>query len=55
MTPTVAKLLAKKQELLERLEQNPGPNERADIEQLLTKIDTALNLLDDPGVGNTAE
>jgi hypothetical protein len=48
---TAAKLLAQKQQLLERLQQNPGPNERAEIERLLEQIDTALNLLDeaDPG------
>ena len=33
MTATVAKLLAQKEELLRRLdEDNPGPNERAAIE-----------------------
>lgn len=46
MTSTVARLLAQKEELLGRLEQVPGPNERAEIEQLLAKIDAALNLLD---------
>jgi hypothetical protein len=49
MTTTMARLIAQKQELLERLEQNPGANERAEIEQLLTKIDEALSLLDDAG------
>ena len=49
MSTAVAKLLARKRELLDRLERNPGPNERAKIEQMLTKIDTALNLLDDTG------
>jgi len=49
----VAMLRAQKRELLERLEQNPGPNEREEIEQLLAKIDTALNLLDaGPGEGS---
>lgn len=46
MTTTVARLLAQKQELLQRLEQKPGSSERKEIEQLLAKIDTALNLLD---------
>jgi hypothetical protein len=46
MTATVRRLLAQKQELLQRLEQNPGPNERTEIEQLLAKINTALSLLD---------
>ena len=53
MMTTAAKLLAQKRELLERLDQNPGPNERAEIEQLLTKIDQALSLLDDAGPGKT--
>lgn len=43
---TAANLLARKQKLLERLEENPGPNEREEIDRLLEKIDTALNLLD---------
>ena len=48
MTATVAKLLAQKEELLRRLdEDNPGPNERAAIESDGAKIDTALNLLND--------
>ena len=51
MTKTAAKLLAQKQQLLGRLEQNPGDNERAEIEALLAKIDTALNLLDDARPG----
>ncbi|WGD55288.1 hypothetical protein QA641_16275 [Bradyrhizobium sp. CB1650] len=45
---TVAKLLARKQALLERLESGPGPNEREEIEALLARIETALNLLE-PG------
>jgi hypothetical protein len=45
---TMAKLLANKQELLKRLEGDPGPNERQEIELLLAKINTALDLLDGP-------
>ncbi|MGY3036160.1 hypothetical protein ACVIIV_005330 [Bradyrhizobium sp. USDA 4354] len=41
---TVAKLLARKQALLERLESDPGPNERENIQTLLAQIETALNL-----------
>jgi hypothetical protein len=52
---TAAKLLAQKQQLLERLQQDPGPNERAEIERLLEQIDTALNLLDDAGPGGSGE
>ena len=54
MTTTAATLRAQKQELLEGLEQNPGPNERAEIEQLLTKIDEALSLLDDGSTSGNA-
>ena len=43
---TAANLLARKQKLLERLEENPGPREREEINRMLEKIDTALNLLD---------
>jgi len=52
MTTTLARLLAQKQELIERLQGDPGPEERAEIERLLEKIDTALDLLDDarPGI-----
>ncbi|GMO92890.1 hypothetical protein [Bradyrhizobium sp. TM239] len=39
----VAKLLAQKEQLLARLD--PGPNERAEIQALLSKIETALKLL----------
>ena len=49
MTATVRRLLAQKQELLQRLEQNPGPDERAEIEQLQAKINAALELLNDGG------
>ncbi|MBH5396335.1 hypothetical protein HZZ13_00675 [Bradyrhizobium sp. CNPSo 4010] len=43
---TVAKLLARKQALLERLESEPGPNEREEIQALLAQIETALKLLE---------
>lgn len=45
---TVAALLTRKQHLLSRLEEYPGPNERLEIEALLDKIDTELNALDNP-------
>jgi hypothetical protein len=35
--------------LVERLESDPGPNEREEIERLLAKIETALSLLDPDG------
>ncbi|WP_375157875.1 hypothetical protein [Bradyrhizobium sp. RDT46] len=46
---TVHNLLAQKQQLLERLESDPGPNEREEIERLLAKIETALTLLGPDG------
>jgi hypothetical protein len=52
---TVAKLLAQKQQLLERLEQDPGPNERAEIERLLEQVNAALNLLDEAGPGTSGD
>jgi hypothetical protein len=47
---TIQKLLAQKQQLMEQLASDPGPNERAEIQRLLAKIETALTLLepDDP-------
>ncbi|TWA92579.1 hypothetical protein [Bradyrhizobium stylosanthis] len=41
----VSKLLNQKEQLLARLETDPGPNERVQIQALLAKIDTALKLL----------
>ena len=51
MTTAIAKLLVQKEELVARLDENPDYNERAEIEALLAKIDTALNLLDNAGPG----
>jgi hypothetical protein len=48
---TAAKLLVRKQQLLERLQEDPGLHERDEIERLLKEIDTALNLLDEAGPG----
>ncbi|MGY8662892.1 hypothetical protein Q3C01_11050 [Bradyrhizobium sp. UFLA05-109] len=45
----MANLLARKQELLERLQGAPGPHERDQIERLIEQVDTALNLLEDSG------
>jgi len=45
---TFAKLLARKQQLVERLQQEDlGPHERDEIERLLAEIDTALDLFDE--------
>ncbi|MEH2523105.1 MULTISPECIES: hypothetical protein [unclassified Bradyrhizobium] len=46
---TLANLLARKQQLLERMQEDVGPNEREELERLLQQIDTALNLLEDDG------
>ena len=51
VTSTAAKLLAQKQQLVERLEQNPGTHERDEIERQIEQIDSALNLLDGTGPG----
>lgn len=42
---SLSKLLAQKQQLLGRLEEDPGPNERAELERLLGKVDAALSSL----------
>jgi hypothetical protein len=44
---TIAELLAQKQRLLERLQEDPGPYEREEIARLLAEIDAALNQLDE--------
>jgi hypothetical protein len=44
----IAELLTQKQDLLSRLEEYPGPNEREEIERLLDKIDAELNAVDRP-------
>ena len=43
---TIAALLTQKQDLLGRLDEHPGPNEREKIEQLLEKIDAELDAVD---------
>jgi Mg2+ and Co2+ transporter CorA len=50
---TLARLLAQKQNLLERLLQDPGPHERDEIERLLAEIDDTLNRLDETGPGGS--
>lgn len=52
---TVARLLARRQDLFDRLRQDPGPHEREEIERLIAQIDTALALLKDAGPGDTAD
>ena len=53
MTTTLAKLLRQKQQLIERLQEEPGPEEREQIEQLLAKINRALDLLDGAETGGS--
>jgi hypothetical protein len=48
---TLANLLAQKQQLLERLQESPGPNEREEIERLIAEIDDALAALEEGGPG----
>jgi len=47
-------LVARKQLLLEQLQENPGPNER-EIERSLAQIDIALGLLNETGPGETGD
>ncbi|MCG2643059.1 MULTISPECIES: hypothetical protein [Bradyrhizobium] len=45
----VAKLLNQKEQLLTRLDNDPGLNERAEIQAFLAKIETGLKLVGKPG------
>lgn len=47
-------LLARKQQLLERLQEDPGPQERDEIGRLFVQIDAALDLVDEAGPDTTA-
>jgi chaperonin cofactor prefoldin len=51
---TVAKLLARKQQLIEALQDDPGPEERDELERQLAQLNEALNELDEaaPVVGD---
>ena len=52
----LAKLLLRKQQLIERLQENPGPHERDEIERQSEEIDMAMSLLDEsrPGISEGA-
>jgi hypothetical protein len=50
---TLANLLARKRQLFARLEEEPGPHERAEIERLLAEIEEALDLLDEARPGTS--
>jgi hypothetical protein len=44
---TIDRLLAQKQQVLDRLQNDDvGPNERAELETILAKVNTALSLLE---------
>jgi hypothetical protein len=49
----IAKLLERKSQLLELLGQDPGPEEREQLERLLAQVNTALDLLDDAPRGDS--
>ena len=53
MTTTPTKLLGQKQQLVERLQEDPGQEERERIEQLLAKINKAMDLVDGAGVSGS--
>ncbi len=46
---TLARLLERKQRLLDRLGEAPAAHERDEIERQLAKIEEALDLLDEAG------
>lgn len=50
---TLANLLARRRQLFARLEEEPGPHERAEIERLLAEIEEALDLLDEARPGTS--
>jgi hypothetical protein len=50
---TIAKLLGRKQRLLERLQENPSPHERNETVRLLMQIETALDLVEETGPAQT--
>ena len=50
---TLAKLLEQKKEMIDRLQEDPSPEEREQIEQLLAKINRALDLLEGAGVSGS--
>ena len=45
----LSKLLSQKQQLIERLQEEIGPEERDEIERLLENIDAALDSLEKAG------
>jgi hypothetical protein len=51
---TVGKLLTRKQGLIARLRGNLSPDERSEIECMITRINTALDLLVQPSTKDQA-
>jgi DNA-binding MarR family transcriptional regulator len=49
--PAIAKLLTQKHQLIERLHEGPGPEEREQIERQLEQINAALDSLEQAGSG----
>jgi hypothetical protein len=52
---TLAKLIAQRQQLEERLDAAPGQHERDELRRLLEKIDAALQALDESGPGTSQD
>jgi hypothetical protein len=50
---TIAKLLGRKQRLLERLQENSSPRQRDETVRLLMQIETALDLVEATGPAQT--
>jgi hypothetical protein len=49
---TVATLLARKQQLLDRLQENPDPHERDEIDRLMAQINRELDDIDEAWSGD---
>ena len=45
---SIAMLLTRKQHLISRLEEDPGPREREEIERLLDRMNAELDAVDNP-------
>jgi hypothetical protein len=52
---TLATLLAQRRQLMERLEDAPGPREREEIARLLAEIDEAIGFLNEVGPGSSSD
>ena len=55
MNDDLARLLARKQEVIDRLQGNPDMHEREELERLLEKINTALSFLERGAAGHKRE